>query len=370
MSIKVEFGFNKNSLGNYLYQDITSYTMSMSISRGKQNNIGSYSAGQASIGLNNRLRTFDPNYSGSPFAGLIRPGGSLRLSRDGIQIFEGVIEDWNLSYTLDGESIATITASDAFSLFNNQTYGVDTDYNAELSSVRLGNVLNVGSWPSSKRRISLGVATLEADTLKEGDGVLDYLQKIELSEAGRMFVDANGYLVFKTRNDNAYGSSYSYTRKNLCKNPSFEVDTTYWSAGTRVTHQYYVGAASLSLSSSTYINYTQDTSTPYTLSFWVYCETGTPTITVSGLESADGTTYTTTESASVAIDTYTWTRVSVSYLSDFSKTYGRMQISTTAGVFVDAVLIEATSNLQDYFDGTYKPTDDAINTYTSSWDGV
>lgn len=370
MTTKVEFGFSKNTSGDFIYQDITTYVKSVSVSRGKQNNLGPFNAGQANVDLLNRSRAFDPTYTGSPFYGEVQPTGGLRISRDGINIFTGLINDWNLSYTLDGDSMASISASDAFSVFTNQTYGADTDYSAELSSVRLGNVLNASGWSSSKRRISLGQAVLDADSLVAGDNILGYMQKIESSEAGRLYIDKAGNVVFKTRNDNSYGSAYSYTRQNLCKNPSIEVDTTFWSAGTRSTAQYLYGSASLSVASATSIDYPQTTATPYTLSCYVKAASGTPTVTISAQESSDGTTFSTTGSTATVVNSTDWTRITVSYVADYSKTYARLALATTGSVYVDGVLIEASSNLGDYFDGTVKPSDDAVYTYTSAWDGV
>lgn len=370
MTTKVEFGFTKNASGEYVYRDISTYVKSVSVSRGKQNNLGPFNAGQANVDLLNRSRAFDPTYTGSPFYGEVQPTGGLRISRDGIYIFTGLINDWNLSYTLDGDSVASISASDAFSVFTNQTYGTDVNYSAELSSVRLGNVLNASGWSSSKRRISLGQAVLDADSLVAGDNILDYMQKVEASEAGRLYMDKAGNVVFKTRNDNSYGSAYSYTRKNLCKNPSFEVDTTYWSAGTRSTSAFLYGAASLNVTSATSIDYPQNTATPYTLSCYVKAASGTPSVTISAQESSDGTSFTTTGSTVTTVNSTDWTRISVSYVSDYSKTYARLGLATTGSVYVDGVLIEASSNLGDYFDGTVKPSDDAVYTYTSVWDGV
>jgi hypothetical protein len=370
MTIKVEFGFDKNPVGQFIYLDITSFVKSVSVSRGKQNNLGPFNAGQASVELDNRGRTFDPTYTASPYFGQIQPTGSLRLSRDGLQIFEGTINDWNLSYTVDGQSVATVVASDALTLFTNQTYGVDTSYSPELSSVRLGNVLNVAAWPSDKRRISEGKAVLESDDLVEGDNLLDYMQKIELSEAGRLFVDRTGYIVFKTRNDNAYGSAYTFFRYNLCKNPSFEVDTLFWSAGTRSTAQALYGSASLSVPTLTSITYPQESVSPYTLSLFVKAVSGTATVTLSAQQSVDGVTYSTAQSSVDVVTSSEWTRVDVSYVSDFDKEFGQLLLSTTGTVYIDGVLIENSSNLGEYFDGTVKPANDAVTTYVSSWDGI
>jgi hypothetical protein len=370
MTIKVEFGFDKNSLGDYLYTDITQFAKAVSISRGKQNSFGPFNSGQASVELDNRARTFDPTYTASPYTGLIQPVGGLRLSRDGVQLFEGIINDWNLSYSVDGDSVATVAASDALTQFTNQTYGSDVSYSVELSSTRIGNVLNAVDWPISKRRISIGQAVLEADDLLQGDNILDYMQKIELSEAGRLFIDRLGNVVFKTRNDNSFGSFYSYTRHNLCNNPSFEVDTTYWAAGSRSTLAALYGSASLLVTTATAHSFTQETVTPYTISLYVKAVSGTPTVTLSVGESVDDDEYATVDSSSVVVSSSEWTRINVNYISSFDKEYAKLDLVTTGNVYVDGVLIEASSSLGEYFDGDIAPEGDAVTSYLASWDGV
>jgi len=375
MSVKVEFGFDKNSSGAYVYQDVTSYVKSVSIDRGKQNSLTPYSAGQASVDLDNRSRAFDPTYTGSPYYGQVKPIGGLRISRENIQLFEGVINDWNLSYSLDGQSLASISASDAFSVFTNQNFtDPPPSFGRELSSTRLNNILNTAGWSATKRRISTGLAYLTPDDPGVGDALLDYMQKIEKSEAGRLFMDSLGNLVFKTRNDNAFASAYSYTRKNLSLNPTFFVDTSHWTATsgsiTRSTATAYSGTASGLVGASSVLEheFTQETSTSYCLSVYVKAVSGSTSVTLSAWDSPDDSTYTQRATTAVSVTSAEWTRINVNYISDYSSTHGQLRFSNVGAVYIDSILIEASASLNDYFDGSVTPTDDAVTTYTSSWD--
>lgn len=381
MSVKVEFGFDKNSSGAYVYQDVTSYVKSVSIDRGKQNSLTPYSAGQASVDLDNRSRAFDPNYTGSPYYGQVKPIGGLRISRENIQLFEGVINDWNLSYSVDGQSVANISASDAFSVFTNQNFtDPPPSYTRELSSTRLNNILNTAGWSATKRRISTGLAYLAADDPTVDSGLLEYMQKIEKSEAGRLFMDSLGNIVFKTRNDNAFASAYSYQRKNLSRNPTFYVDTSYWTATsgsiTRSTAAAYSGTASglVGASSALKHNYTQETSTSYTLSVYVKAVSGSSSVTLEAWDSPDDSTYTRQATSTVSVTSADWTRLNVNYIAGYSSTYGQLRFSNVGSVYIDSILIEASASLNDYFDGAVKPTDDAVTTYTylnsTGWDGI
>jgi hypothetical protein len=307
MTTKVEFGFNKDVNGFYIYNDITPFVRSVSTDRGKQNDLTPYSAGQATVELDNMTRTFDPSYSGSPYFGLIKPAGGLRISRESIPVFEGIIVDWNLNYSLDGLSIATVSASDGFSLLNNQVFPEDVSYTEEVSSVRLSNVLNLAGWPALKRVLSVGQASLAAADMNPGDNLLEYLQNVELSEGGRFFVDYAGNIVFRNRLDTGYASAYTYYRKNFSNNPSFENDVDSWSAssGTFVqstaTALYGTACALGSDGAVVSHDFLAVSNLPYTLSLHANAVSEPGAVTLRALESKDGVTYTEAASKTVSV---------------------------------------------------------------------
>jgi hypothetical protein len=120
------------------------------------------------------------------------------VSADGTAVFTGLIDDWNFSYEIEGNSVASITGSDALSLFareENQGGAVAE----ELSGARIENVLDQTKvvWPSLERDIDTGAATLGAGVL-EGN-VLQYLQSVETSESGLVFMTKDGKVAFRQR---------------------------------------------------------------------------------------------------------------------------------------------------------------------------
>ena len=374
MATTVEFGFYKDVDGNVIFNDITSFVVSVSIDRGKQNTLTPFAAGQATVELQNRERTFDPSYSGSPYNGQIKPTGGLRVKTDGVVVFQGLINDWSLSYSVDGASVASVSASDAFSLFNNQTFGEDVSYGDELSSNRLGNVLTTMGWPVSKRQISVGRNMLVGDDPAPGDDVLAYLQLVEASEGGRLFMDRDGNIVFRSGGDNGYEPTYVYERRNLSRNPSFEVDNTNWGVQTgsvtRSTAAFYVGAASGLLSSggAIYQDYVAQSSTSYSLSFYVRAVSGSADVSLHSYSGPNSGALTIKGTSSVTVDNVDWQRVSFSFISDYSDAVGRLYILTNASVYVDAVLIEPSAIVDTYFDGSNPPEDTEYYSYSASWD--
>ena len=235
MSIKVEFGFSPS--GELVeYNDISADVISLSVDRGKDPQQETFNAASCSIQLNNQTRNFDPDYGPSPYQGLIAPTGAVRIFSDDQIVFTGIITDWNFSYSPSGESIAEIVASDAFWNLNNQ---VLTDYEPveQLSSARILSVLarpeagGIAVWPTASRKISAGVATMGDYSVNDGTNILSYLQEVEKAEPGRLFIDKEGRIVFRSRNNDLDNPSFEYTRVNLSANPSFETNTRSWETG-------------------------------------------------------------------------------------------------------------------------------------------
>lgn len=187
-------------LGGTLFYDLTNRVRSIRLDRGKSVDIGTFSAGEVVVELNNNDRAFDPLYASSPFYGNIVPKREVRVSTNGIRQFSGVIDDWNLEYSVQGDATATFVASDGFVFFNNQTLTPGTA-TVQSSGARISAVLDDAAvnWPTALRNIDTGVATLGADVIADNTNALTYLRLVEQSEFGRFFIGKNGYATFLDR---------------------------------------------------------------------------------------------------------------------------------------------------------------------------
>ena len=185
-------------LGGVSFEDVTSRVRSLSISRGKNRDLDRFNSGSLSVEFNNTDRAFDPLYTASPFAGNIVPRRDVRVLADGTAQYVGKVTDWNLGYDPSGQSIAELQASDAFTFLAQQlvTPGTATE---QASGARVEAVLDMESveWPSADRVIDTGASTLGADEFS--GNALQYLQKVELSEGGLLFIDKEGRVAFKDR---------------------------------------------------------------------------------------------------------------------------------------------------------------------------
>lgn len=188
------------TLGGTVFKDITDRAITVSTDRGKNRDLDRFNSGSLNVILNNDDRAFDPNYASSPFAGAIVPRREVRVTVDGVRTITTTIDDWNYSYTPDGDSRAEIIATDEFTLLARQVLTAGTA-TPQLSGARVSAVLDMDSvgWPAGKRDIDTGVSTLGADVF---DGnALTYLQKVAESEQGLLFISKSGDLVFRDRLD-------------------------------------------------------------------------------------------------------------------------------------------------------------------------
>lgn len=187
-------------LGGVAFFDVTDKVISFTISRGKSRFLDRYPAGKLSVNLDNNDRTFDPAFAGSPYAGQIIPRREIRVFTNDILAYVGVIDDWDLEYSPKGNSIASVVASDALTIFANQTLGAATQ-TSQKSGERITEILNDPdvNWSTDKRSIETGLQTLQADTVEEGTNALEYIQRVSASEPGSFFIAKDGNVTYRDR---------------------------------------------------------------------------------------------------------------------------------------------------------------------------
>lgn len=188
------------TLGGVVFTDISSKVIEISISRGKNRDLDRFNAGQLSVLVNNEDRSFDPNYASATYKNLVVPRRQIRVTSDSVRQYTGIIDDWNFNYSPDGKSRAEIISTDDFTLLarQNVTAGTAT---TQLSGARVSAVLNQESvaWPAARRNIDAGSSTLGNDVFS--GNALEYLQDVERSEQGQLFIAKNGDLTFRGRLD-------------------------------------------------------------------------------------------------------------------------------------------------------------------------
>ena len=222
-SVKVELGLNLGSkdpfafvldndprgkldsvdftLSGDRFFDITPRLVTTTVRRGKNEALDRIDAGLVSITVDNSDRVFDPLYAAGPYFGQLIPRRSVRISANDQPVFRGFIDDFDIQYEPGVQSVVRIDVSDAFSVLTNSGLEEFTP-DSELSGERIESVLDRPEvdWPADLRDIDPGnTLMLDAD-VSEGTGTLEYLQLVERSEFGTLFLAKDGKITFRERN--------------------------------------------------------------------------------------------------------------------------------------------------------------------------
>lgn len=198
--VKGILGSTQYVLAGLIFYDVTDRVKTVGISRGKSRQLDRYPAGQASVVFENNDRAFDPIYEPSPFAGQIVPRREVRIVSNNQVQYRGIIDDWNLAYAPEGNSLASLSASDGLTFLSNQVLSASTA-TSQLSGERVTAILNLPNvnFPAGNRVIEDGTQTLQADVIEEGTNALAYLQEVATSESGSVFVNKLGGFTFVDR---------------------------------------------------------------------------------------------------------------------------------------------------------------------------
>ena len=199
------------TLGGIQFADLTTLVQSVNITRGRSRQLQEFNTGTATVSFWNKSRALDPLNTASPYwntnAGItgIVPRLPIQIYANGISIFTGVIQDWNVDYDLGNNDIVYASCADDFTVLASNTLA-DHTVTAELTGARINTVLNYSEvLYQGARSIGTGSSVLgstAADTefsISQGTSLLNYLQTVTTSEQGYLFVSADGTLTFKGR---------------------------------------------------------------------------------------------------------------------------------------------------------------------------
>jgi len=188
------------TLGGTIFYDITEHVRAFSISRGRSNLFQQFPAGGASVEFNNHDRTFDPLYTGSPFYGQIIPNREIRITSGTAVQFTGWIDDWNLTYAPNGDSIAEAVATDATRLLAGRNLSASTPA-AQTTGERINAILSSSDvdWSAGLRSIDIGSAQLSDYPIDANTNALNYLQQVAKTEPGNLFINKVGQITFQDR---------------------------------------------------------------------------------------------------------------------------------------------------------------------------
>jgi hypothetical protein len=200
------------TLGGARFYDVTSRMLNVSTKRGKSQSLDRNNAGLGSLEVDNTDRVFDPLYDAGPYYTQLVPRKEIRISANLRPVLRAFIDDFDIIYQPGERSRVRIDFSDAFSTLTNSELAEFTP-TSQLSGARITAVLNRPevSWPAELRSIDAGDTILLDTLITEGQSVLSYLQLVESSEFGNLFISKDGKLTFKERNSIPNAPSVLFT---------------------------------------------------------------------------------------------------------------------------------------------------------------
>ena len=189
----------RGTLGGVTFVDLTSLVENVSITRGRSRQLDQFNAGTAVIAFDNASQVLNPSNTASPYYPFVLPRCPVQILANGIPIYTGLITDWNLDYDISNQDMMYASCSDQFTVLANQALNAVTP-SAEASGTRINTVLDLTEINyQGARAIDTGSSTLGAFAISQDTNCLNYLQLVNTSEQGYLFMSANGTLTFKGR---------------------------------------------------------------------------------------------------------------------------------------------------------------------------
>lgn len=191
-----------------VFVDVTPYQMGMTVKRSVSQVDGPilrFESGQLGASLKNTDRRFDPTNTSGPYTSggvtQVTPMRAVRLRATwaGVtyNVYRGFADDWDIGYRLPNYSTVDLSTSDALRMLARDRSAVAPVGAGELSGARINRILDSINWPVTDRIIAAGASTLQATDLS-GDALTE-AQTVADTEAGELYVDAAGRVVFRGR---------------------------------------------------------------------------------------------------------------------------------------------------------------------------
>lgn len=229
VNLTVEVGFDSNPFdSSQTFTDISAYVRQFNTKRGRENELGQFVTGTATLTLSNADNRFNPNNTASPYYDSlnsitkIQPYKVVRIKAtyDSVEypIFYGFLDTIPVSYpALGADSTVNFNCVDAFKIFNSQNFesagwrlgragfsglGVSTVFGyedeQELSSDRVSRILNLIQFPSGLRTIQTGTNEVQSQS-GSNKNILTALRECATAENAQFFMGKDGSATFRNR---------------------------------------------------------------------------------------------------------------------------------------------------------------------------
>lgn len=184
--------------------DLEADAYAYSVRRGRSSELDDVSTGTLAVSFRNFAGTYVPSTLVSTGSDVYLPGKRVRLWLDEVCVFDGTVDDWQLSYDLSGDCSAELVAFDALgSLADTELQAWSTS--AQTAGERLVAILDRPEvdFPAT-RDVSNEAGSIGADTVPDGTNTLTYVRQVVYSDLGYVYASRLGLLTFEPRQSIAY----------------------------------------------------------------------------------------------------------------------------------------------------------------------
>lgn len=179
--------------------DVTADARLVTVKRGRSRELDIFTAGSCTIELFNRSRQYDPLNAAGPHYGSIRPRLRVVVTSESLGVFDGFIEEWEFGYDISGQSTATINCLDGLALLSQTALTAFTNP-TDTPSQRIASVLARSEVNyAGATDFDAGLTVMQGDTVAAQTNTLNYLQQVQETDLGRLFINGSGTLEYRDR---------------------------------------------------------------------------------------------------------------------------------------------------------------------------
>ena len=182
------------------YEDITADIRKLTFTRGRSSDLEKADVGKCRITVHDPDGKYIPENTASPLYGYLLPARPVRVravyDSTTYDLFNGFLDDV-IPSPKKSKQEAYLPCVDGFDQLVRSKVTMALQEN-KLSGQLFATALDAVGWSATKRALDAGTDTYPL-VHAERQTCLDFLQKLEKSEYGFMYVDGRGYLVWEDR---------------------------------------------------------------------------------------------------------------------------------------------------------------------------
>jgi hypothetical protein len=171
----------------------------ITITRGRQSELGRIEAGKLSLTLDNRARSFDSEFATSPYAPNIKPMKRIRVYAIWASVtyllFTGYIESWEPIYPGGRLAVVRVRAGDAFTAITRATVSYTGN---EFINWAVLAILTLIGWPSADYNYDGALSQVPTGSYLSVNP-LTFIQQLIEAENGLFFIQGDGRARFQDR---------------------------------------------------------------------------------------------------------------------------------------------------------------------------